>query len=66
MRLLDEITVGKYKEENPQNTPSANSQDDTDIRFHLTFLAQSMSISTEAHKIYVVCPREKDLSVILK
>lgn len=61
MRLLDEITVGKYKEENPQNTPSANSQDYTDTRFHLTFLAQNMSISTEAHKIYVVCGPESKI-----
>lgn len=51
MRLLDEITVGKYTEENPQNTPSANNQDDTDIRFYLTFFAQNVSVSTEAHKI---------------
>lgn len=58
MRLLDEITVGKYTEENPQNTPSANSQDDTDIRFNLAFLAQNMSVPREAHKIYVFCGPE--------
>lgn len=41
--------------------PSANSQDDTDIRFHLTFLAQNMSISTEVPKIYVVCGPERKI-----
>lgn len=58
MRLLDEITVGKYTEENPQNTPSANNQD---IRFYLTFFAQNVSVSTEAHKIYVVCSPESKI-----
>lgn len=61
MRLLDEITVGKYTEENPQNTPLANNQDDTDIRFYLTFFAQNVSVSTEAHKIYVVCSPESKI-----
>lgn len=42
MRTLDEITVGKYKEENPENTPSTNSQDDIDNSFLIVFLAQNM------------------------